>query len=586
MQDQKIDVYPENIYENLKISQEKDYYSSDNIYENICNDCGRIYDNICGFCNDELLDTPLIHSRNGGSSKKFFTKLFQKRFKSSGLKRSNSKIQKNEIFIVHDTCDSSVFRTNCTFDLDEMCRMRESEGSHVIYENLRRRERTMDACVNAWIESISAFTEDYEHFVEYSVKSIPSKTFCEREWNKNCVWDFGKSKEIDSQEKVLDCDEETFHDKTSVDTCSHNNSSISHDEIPISDDVPEQNVIIAPPIEVISVSTIVRKNNIDDEFYSFNKNNKAIQQHIPPPYLYLNKLLLSISLNTITLSYDKYLKKISYIYQLKIQRKKSTDNFCSAGRQSTARNVSGTFGISFKNPEATAAADSQIPRTRTQLSKIKLLSSCYNNKNESLVHPFMHDKINSISSHNNSQKYKTQIIMENENEVNNDIYYYIWNCDSTSPTMMTTSNEEKSLEIIEPQEKIEDEQNWVSAHDDFASADDLMDVVDENPRQLLNDNDNYGKLNTINEEISRSYSSVIILYNENPKNNQIIYEDTKSKQNLKRETPEKKDSSEVIFDTETRTLDLNLFQDSVREFLMTIGNEIEEEDELVRNFLF
>lgn len=136
----------ENIYENLKelnydagsessvqtagYSFIRDYYCDENIYENICENCGRIYDDKCDFCYDEPEDA-LIHNKNF-QSKRLLPKLWRNfKFNKSANKfllRKSSKSRKksdHKLEIVHHINGTDdVFKTNATFDLQEICQMR------------------------------------------------------------------------------------------------------------------------------------------------------------------------------------------------------------------------------------------------------------------------------------------------------------------------------------------------------------------------------------------------------------------------------------------------------------------------------
>lgn len=639
----------ENMYENLKhftsakdTGQDKNYYCPENIYENICHNCGRIYDEVCGFCNDEpfeCLDETVSINKNG-NNRWFFRKLFKRHFKSQSLKRSNSKIKKNEIYIVRDTNDEdTVFKTNCTFDIREMSRMRNNfllnagyesndkmqngENKEVVYENLSFYE-AIDASVNCWIKSVSKYTEDYDNQTPYNVKAIPSKTFNESEWSLGITIDH-KEKQIDTH-NALELNENVarfMHSYRETISKDHINTEkpkrvkifwsngSSDDRLQsglnqrykigggnlfeiLNKPLKRQKSIVTPlehnlidnecnlPTTIIQsrhqandsfLSIISKTNNIDDNF------------HVRPQqaYMYLNKLLLSISLNTITLSYDKYLKKISFYYRLKIKRK-STDYFCSLEANTLLNWNNSDFVIEplFEKPKC-----AQKKINSTSLHHQQLPENIFLSKNESLnaLPSTHHQNTQSYSSLRKNYKFSraiTNMDSKTKTEVNNNIYYFIWNCDSTSENTLARYHEspQKHSSSI-----IQDDEYWVSAQEDFTSAGDLMDVVDESPRLFMVKDRKEKKYHDI-----RTYSDVLILYNKDPLNNKIIYDQPKVSTLVRNpNTPNVKEnrskSNENLFilnsNGKKKALDLSLLQDSVKEFIMTIRDN-EDEDELVR----
>lgn len=631
----------ENVYENLKhfISHQdeshvKDYYNPENIYENICHDCGRIYDDICGFCND---DEPFSESYRNGKNIHFIKRLFKKHFKSPSLKRSNSKIRKSDIYLVHDVGDT-VFKTNCTFDINEMSRMRndvlrntgsdESTSDYKeesvdkedrIYENLPFH---VDASVSCWIESIRACIEEYGNDVQYNVKTIPSKTFGESEWSHNTLIKYENEqteesltqsnveivkrfidtyKEINSRAKDQSNNQQNTdgtktvkiswsdtHDRTSLEISRdlryqerQSNEVTSLESYHLLDN--EDNLTTTIPhktrhqdkytfLSAISKATCIDNNSLR----SFNRLLVLQTQ----AYTYLNKLLLSISLNTITLSYDICLKKISVHYRLLITRK-NDGYFCGTRANTPFELISHQNSLNRKPKRI----NNKILSKNESFLNLLPASHVRNTRQEQYL---QHQSL--ISRALNSNTNTTNMDSKAKNtEVNNDIYYFIWNCDSASETTRV-KNTDESVQKNLSTGVTQDDQNWVSAHEDFTSAADLMDVVDENPRFLTDD-----KIKETKESDSRSYSNVVILYNDvDPLNNKIIYRQTYNHVSVDNTSDRQNDThekvrfsaSEKTFDdsdsiVKKKYLDINSLQDSVKEFLNTI-RVTEDEDELVR----
>lgn len=582
-----------NIYENLRHLPDpnpetdliRDYYNPENIYENICHDCGRIYDDICSFCND---DEPISHK-----NEHFIKKLFKKHFKSTSLKRSNSKLRKSDIFIVQNVGET-LFKTNSTFDMTEMSRMHhnflrntgidDDSNNHSQYHKQERDARiyenlpffgAVDASVSCWMESVRKSTESYDDDVMYNVKAIPSRSFGEGEWR----WRPPKRIEQEVQvpvERFVETYSGVFRIKdlrkepTETETVQISWSEGQSSALPplannLLDKGYECNLTTTVMLHDDTrhqdndtlLSTISTTTNIDSDSLTLDR---ALVRRIQT-YMYLNKLLLSISLNTITLSYDRYLKKISLHYRLKITRKSADYYFCGSERN------------------ATLLKQSKKPKRHFHHKDIP--------KNESLTgYPTRNEQNTRQEQYLRSHNYQTIISRaitatattttnmddKPENtEVNNDIYYFIWNCDSSASGRQTTS-------IHDP-----DDQNWISAHDDFTSAADLMDVVDDARPRLFCD----VKRSEMKSD-SRSYTDVVILYNNfYPGDNQIIYKQRKNDSKGIKMSDLERISEETFKESiETkRCFDVNSIVDSsVREFLTTIS-DLEDEDELVRLLL-
>ncbi|XP_055616139.1 uncharacterized protein LOC129762159 [Toxorhynchites rutilus septentrionalis] len=123
----------------------------ENIYENICEDCGRLYSaEKCAFCSveDEDVDTERTKKVNKYSVKfqEFLENFRIKPVKFGGGGVGGSTIQAKRKLcksdIVHNVDGfEEVFRTNKSFDLGEICRMRDDNRSQVtvvgVAENLR-----------------------------------------------------------------------------------------------------------------------------------------------------------------------------------------------------------------------------------------------------------------------------------------------------------------------------------------------------------------------------------------------------------------------------------------------------------------
>lgn len=614
----------DNVYENLKPfasaidkSQDKNnYYCPENIYENICHNCGRIYDDICSFCNDIPIhqDFSIKSNRN----KHFLKKIFNKHFKSSSLKRSSSKIKKNEIFIVRDDGDT-VFKTNCTFDFREMNCMRHNfllnarnesnkKNEADIYENLPFYDTIDTTSVNYWIKSIIKCTEDYDNEIQYNIKAIPSKTFNETEWNTSTsinsklrpldqnvsetscefnehiekfIKSFKKTnlislelENIENPERVRICWYEKNSDKSpkiqnsiKIGTANlfdmFNNSQrfITPLESKLTDnfDKCKQNTSIlktSEPAKEILLSIIT---NTTNNFYVFN--NIRLQR----AYNYLNKLLLSISLNTIVVSYDK---------------RKITDN-CGSSEVNTLLTWNNSYCFFeihlIKKSKLVTKKIYSTPIQYQQLPAILSKNESFNALPPTIDH-IAQQKHSSLQTNHKFFRTLTNMDSKSKTEVNNDIYYFIWNCDSKSETSMPRYD-------ASPQEHqkcvMRDDQFWISAHEDFTSAGDLMDVVDISHRQFISKDSKESKYHDI-----RTYSDVLILYNENPLNNKIIYsQHNTSNPNTSKinENRMKSSGDSIILSANKRKkmLDFNLLEDSIKEFIKTIKN-IEDEDELVR----
>ncbi|XP_058817311.1 uncharacterized protein LOC131680597 isoform X2 [Topomyia yanbarensis] len=139
-----------NFYENVaNVAFERQAFGSgygklrrceENIYENICEDCGRLYSaEKCAFCSveDELeVDRTKKVGKYSAKFQEFFGNFRIKPVKfggSGGTIQGKRKLCKSDI--VHNVNGfEDVFRTNKSFDLGEICRMRDDARSEVIVD--------------------------------------------------------------------------------------------------------------------------------------------------------------------------------------------------------------------------------------------------------------------------------------------------------------------------------------------------------------------------------------------------------------------------------------------------------------------
>ncbi|XP_058443889.1 uncharacterized protein LOC131425766 [Malaya genurostris] len=149
---------PNNIYENVanatlkRLEFASDYGKlrkcEENIYENICEDCGRLYSaEKCAFCSveDEIeVDRVKKYSKYSAKFHEFFGNFRIKPVKFGGSGggatiQGKRKLCKSDI--VHNVDGfEDVFRTNKSFDLGEICRMRDDNRSETIGDVNKDRE--------------------------------------------------------------------------------------------------------------------------------------------------------------------------------------------------------------------------------------------------------------------------------------------------------------------------------------------------------------------------------------------------------------------------------------------------------------
>lgn len=188
----------EHIYENLRSSEIDSYnggssesnsnYLTENIYENICEDCGRLYDSKCNFCFDDSSDLELFAATRKKPLSDYIPKIFRGIKVKRKLSRKDSQ-KKRQLDIVHQIeNDTTLFRTNETFCMQEICQMRknlsllqqqsiEEHASETKTSSEFSFKKITDASVNFWLSQIMNHTENYEEIEQYFVKHIPSSTF-------------------------------------------------------------------------------------------------------------------------------------------------------------------------------------------------------------------------------------------------------------------------------------------------------------------------------------------------------------------------------------------------------------------------
>ncbi|GAB0094022.1 Rho GTPase activation protein [Sergentomyia squamirostris] len=181
------------LYENLKFDGEyceiegTSGTSGENIYENICEKCGRIFaGDQCGDC---------TKPPSGKSSKKFVD------FFGSLKRRQKAESRRKKIEIIHNVDGfDGVFSTRETFDLAEISQLKEEflreETPHTygriqshtdqttLYENVSTTSSTTatsscdevrDSSLAAWMISLRWEVVDYADHCAISVKSVPSR---------------------------------------------------------------------------------------------------------------------------------------------------------------------------------------------------------------------------------------------------------------------------------------------------------------------------------------------------------------------------------------------------------------------------
>lgn len=137
--------FGENFYENLQFCQHRESgghiygklrkrdtrHDDDNIYENICENCGGFYSNLdkCDKCVGAKSDKAVVTPK-----RKFFGDIIGNlilKTPKSGTSGGGNKVKKaiNRLEIVHNV--DQVFKTNKTFDLNEICLMKNSASAPV-----------------------------------------------------------------------------------------------------------------------------------------------------------------------------------------------------------------------------------------------------------------------------------------------------------------------------------------------------------------------------------------------------------------------------------------------------------------------
>lgn len=525
---------------------------------------------------------------------------------------------------------------------------RKNDNYEAIYENLNTLsdvEARKNCCINNWITSIIKQVEDYDDPVQYNVKCIPSRTFGCSEFNlismlrdsddnkddtldrnqRISVRNFVESRQQsnrnrrstiyegaikqettpikiiwrtvpeDSEPEELDLkgipnvkeDDfvgdllTIFEKKFNCATKSHfnekslnskkNNDDLTHTT---TNTIEKQNNVLSsqPIVKVISSS------------YSKTHIIKDNQQLITHTYNIINKCLLSISLNTITVMYDKNLKLLLYHFNV---NKQGIDYLSSIKRIQYFVGNKYNKEIKFKQTK-NRIFESEIKKKElksTQIPDTIVIRRRKKNK-RALTHPLLKHPHREI------------------------IYQPIWNCKSYSVVSRIkpppTENIYETLEKYQINNIIQDDHNWEVAHDDFSSADDIMDVVD-----FLRESEQKPMISDHSGDPPRTYTKFQILYNtDNPNLNRIYnpkYErsligvsprtsNNNSTEKRFKITEQGRQFIENNNETKRENQKLNKprftfsssdLSNSVKDFMNYIRNpkNVEDEEDVVRNFL-
>lgn len=280
------------IYENLR--QEEpiygqirksnfNYFSTEPIYENICEDCGRLYnDEKCKFCFDD--DVQVIKS--GGSLLPKIINSFRFKVRRKKYKKKTSESVKIEI--IHPSLE------------------RQTSLEEVVYENLNFfGGGATSASVNEWLACIMRQTEDYEENDAVQAKCIPSRTF-------PCCSEM-RCRRRESDECELTADERLQRWMTSQQLKKE----------PLTPPTPPPQVVVVswfeesaePPAE-LEQKYLVPPSKVHTSMISPATpkidNNTKVSLSLSKTHTFMTLYMLSISLNVIILTYDKFLKAFLY----------------------------------------------------------------------------------------------------------------------------------------------------------------------------------------------------------------------------------------------------------------------------------
>lgn len=395
----------------ILLSSSPPSYKNENIYENICEECGLIYSaDKCEHCAKKVAT---YGSLRKNKQLNIFSGLIDNIRQKTKSKSKTNKRKLQSIEIVHNV--DSVFKTNKTFDLNEICRLKSNNStqSHVygklrkseecltsstkqrtdsrpfgsdlnfshhltppndllsqntshtnqfnnspIYENLKTFiYSTVSPVVNDitdnsliyWLTSLKKHTDDYNEETIYNVKCIPSNSFSsccnyrrsngrltsESEFNLNKVADFKTSlMENQSKRKAIYFKEEKQYEPILVVVKDNNylfESSTQQVELNVSDsssNVNDQQHVneVFPAIEC----SFLRPKNfqfqsalvdiIDEKaatteqlmpvissvtaLLPCHKSNTPKKRKTNTKFLSLNRLIFSIALNRVVITYD------------------------------------------------------------------------------------------------------------------------------------------------------------------------------------------------------------------------------------------------------------------------------------------
>uniref|UniRef100_A0A336K433 CSON011299 protein n=1 Tax=Culicoides sonorensis TaxID=179676 RepID=A0A336K433_CULSO len=544
-----------------------EYFISDHIYEVICKDSVRNLNNKCEICSDGASNDSI--SKNTGK-KNGFSKLLKgmvnkKVTKNSKIKRSNSKIEKDDIKLVHGELGrNTVFKTQCTFDINEMCRLQKAafeidsehdkKSNFINQLNINKKSTNHNLSVQFWLSTIKTSVEQYEYSEQYNVKSIPSKTFNETLWNSDCS---SKNYCLNENDRKIKKKSDVLLEERNKNFVKTNSAIINETYFCGNTCRTKQNLqqMENKSYKEIKSNSELDRNKIIGVLEI--KNTKQTKQ----TYNYLNKIVLSVSLNTITLSYYEYLKKIE-LYGILMVFQEGSDNSCDLNKikkKIISNTISDEYTYILKKLLQLLYNKDQKHYFFSKSDSLKILPSTHNND---ISQPLL--MFNKELSSNQVLK---NMNPNSETVKNDDIYYTLWNCE--------TNSESRDLEISIPSNY---NNYWEAA---------CNDSTDE--QELINDSiSSIDSREDVQEKMSRSYSNVYVFYHENSKYNQIIYDNCleyKSFPNSSADNYKNRDYKSYIRPSDQYLKGYSIFghstvPESVTEFFKTILNN-EDEDELI-----
>uniref|UniRef100_A0A1B0GQJ0 Uncharacterized protein n=1 Tax=Phlebotomus papatasi TaxID=29031 RepID=A0A1B0GQJ0_PHLPP len=284
------------IYENLRTDGEycEIVNGAENIYENICDKCGRIYSgDQCSEC----------FKPTTKSSKKFVD------FFGSLKRRNKVRDQRKKLEIIHNVDGfDGVFSTRDTFDLTEICQLKEEtrntygriqpQSDSTYYENVSPTssspcDEVRDSSLAAWMISLRWEVVDYTDNCAVSVKSVPSKLYdLQLSVESSACWgEYSSAQEEDFTQNIL-----IFIQNIS-EKCRKKRRRVEEQEV-----VEETQEFVGKSLEV--VNTVPRISALN-------------------PFDFLNRIFLSIGINTALLDFNNEL--IVFCLQTPSWRQNSQD---------------------------------------------------------------------------------------------------------------------------------------------------------------------------------------------------------------------------------------------------------------------